>query len=240
MKQHIVEEMKMEEGAGDTEIKMVVEGEELEEEPGGLAWQWMQDHLDKLAGVPPPKLPMPNNDPHYWARLDVKRGRWKRERKVVRVRKEVTIKKEKTYPHLMPICTYLVMRLGQEGFKKLLAEEGSRTEEQLEEKFMARIKREPGVCQNPSGEKFRAADFDVEKLEEGALKRLIRGWESGLQIVTVGGENGGRARYFVVMLAMGPNYFNSWQPMVKTKQTNESTGGSQLKGVEQEVIYHCN
>ena len=108
------------------------------------------------------------------------------------------------------------MKLGQEEYKRLLTEESARNEEQLEEKLMARIQREPGVCRNPEGEKFRAKDFDVEKLGEGDLKTLIRGWESGLEIVKV--ENGGKARHFVVLLSLGPNYFDSRQPKVKEVQ----------------------
>ena len=172
------------------------------------------------------------DDPHYWARAEA--NQVARKRKVVRVRKEVTIKKEKTYPHLMPICTYLALKLGQEEYKRLLTEESARNEEQLEEKLMARIQREPGVCRNPEGEKFRAKDFDVEKLGERDLKTLIRGWESGLEIVKV--ENGGKARHFVVLLSLGPNYFDSRQPMVKKEETKENTGEGQLRGVEQEVI----
>ena len=186
------------------------------------------------------------DDPHYWDRVEANQvakegnqvakegNQVAKERKVVKVRK-VVIKKEKTYSHLMPICTYLAMKLGQEGYQKLLTEERARNEEQLEEKIMARIQREPGVCQNPDRETFNAKDFDVAKLGEEDLKRLIRGWESGLEIVKV--ENGGKARHFVVILSLGPNYFNSRQPMVKKEETKEDTGESQLRGVEQEVIY---
>ena len=179
------------------------------------------------------------DDDHYWSRLEVSKEERKvvRERKEVKVRKEVRVRKEvtnKTYPHLMPICSYMAMKLREEGYKKLLKEENARTEEQLEEKLMARIKRELGVCRNPEDEKFRSPDFDVEKMDEDALKKQIRGWERGLKIVEV--DNGGKARHFVVLHALGPNYFDSQQPRVRKEESKESTGEGQLRGVEQEVI----
>ena len=179
------------------------------------------------------------DDPHYWSRLEVSKEERKvvRERKEVKVRKEVRVRKEvtnKTYPHLMPLCSYMAMKLGEEGYKKLLKEENSRTEEQLEEKLMARIKRELGVCRNPEDEKFRSPDFDVEKMDEDDLKMQIRGWERGLKIVEV--NNGGKAQHFVVLHALGPNYFDSQQPRVRKEESKESTAEGQLRGVEQEVI----
>ena len=178
------------------------------------------------------------DDDHYWGRLVVRKERKVvRERKEVWVRKEVRVRKEvtnKTYPHLMPLCSYMAMKLGEEGYKKLLKEENSRTEEQLEEKLMARIKRELGVCRNPEDEKFRSPDFDVEKMDEDALKKQIRGWERGLKIVEV--DNGGKTRHFVVIHALGPNYFDSLQPLVKREEAPVSTGEGQLRGFEQEVI----
>ena len=216
-------------GVGD--INAVGEGAEIN-------WSDEVEELDVVVPSMGGKCPG-WDDPHYWDRVEVNQvakegNQVAKERKVVKVRK-VVIKKEKTYSHLMPICTYLAMKLGQEGYQKLLTEERARNEEQLEEKIMARIQREPGVCQNPDRETFNAKDFDVAKLGEEDLKRLIRGWESGLEIVKV--ENGGKARHFVVILSLGPNYFNSRQPMVKKEETKEDTGESQLRGVEQEVIF---
>ena len=65
------------------------------------------------------------DDPHYWDRVEgdrveenqVEGNLVARERKVVRVRKVVKLKKEKTYSHLMPICTYLAMKLDRRGTK---------------------------------------------------------------------------------------------------------------------------
>ena len=154
-------------------------------------------------------------------------------KKALRVKREVTIKKETTYPHLMPLGSYLAMRLGEEGMRKLLKEEGVRTEKQLEERFMRHIMREPGPCKNP-GEGFET--FDVTKLGEGAVQRLIRGWESGPQIVSV--SDGGKAQVFVKMLAMSPSSPHIITPFTIKEQPKQDTEEGRLKGVEKEVNIH--
>ena len=154
-------------------------------------------------------------------------------KKALRVKREVTIKKETTYPHLMPLGSYLAMRLGEEGMRKLLKEEGVRTEKQLEERYMRHIMREPGPCKNP-GEDFQT--FDVTKLGEGAVQRLIRGWESGPQIVSV--SDGGKAQVFVKMLAMSPSSPHIITPFTIKEQPKQDTGEGQLKGVEKKVNIH--
>ena len=154
-------------------------------------------------------------------------------KKALRVKKEVTIKKETTHPYLMPLGGYLAMMLGEEGMRKLLKEEGVRTEQKLEEKYMRQIMREPGPCENP-GEEFQT--FDVTKLGEGALQRLIRGWESGPQIVSV--SDGGKAQVFVRMLAMSPCSTHIITPITTKEQPKQDTVEGQLKGVKEKVNIH--
>ena len=150
------------------------------------------------------------------------------------VRRKMTLKKETSYPHLMPICSYLAMTLGQEGFKKLLKEEDVRSEDLLEKRYLERMMREPGVCKSPDWEPYRA--FDVEKLGEGALQRLIRGWESGPEFVTV--EEGGRTRLFVTLLAMSPFSPHIITPVIAKEPAKQDTERSQFKGVESKVNIH--
>ena len=145
----------------------------------------------------------------------------------VRVKKEVRLKKETTYPYFMPIGSYLAMKEGKEG--------GARIEKQLEEKYMAQIMREPGICKSPQWPKFTA--FQVEKLEEGALQRLIRGWEGGLEIVDVG--KGGKTQLCVVMHAMSPNSCHIITPVTSKEEASQDTGSDQMKGVEKEVKNNC-
>ena len=58
--------------------------------------------------------------------------------------------------------------------KKLLKEEQVKNEQELEQKYMERIMREPGLCKNPSRKEYQL--FDVTKLGEGALQsRIIQG-----------------------------------------------------------------
>ena len=154
-------------------------------------------------------------------------------KKALRVKRVVTIKKETTHPYLMPLGSYLAMVLGKEGMMKLLKEEGVRTEKKLEEKYLRQIMREPGPCKNP-GEEFQT--FDVTKLGEGALQRLIRGWESGPQIVSV--SDGGKAQVFVRMLAMSPCSNHIITPITTKEQPKQDTVEGQLKGVKEKVNIH--
>ena len=154
-------------------------------------------------------------------------------KKALRVKREVTIKKETTTPYLMPLGSYLATKLGEEGMRKLLREEGVRTEKQLEERYLRHIMREPGPCKNP-GEGFQT--FDVTKLGEGALQRRIREWESGPQIVTV--SDGGKAQVFVKMLAMSPSSPHIITPFTIKEQPKQDTVEGQLKGVKEEVNIH--
>ena len=154
-------------------------------------------------------------------------------KKALKVKREVTIKKETTTPYLMPLGSYLATKLGEEGMRKLLREEGVRTEKQLEERYMRHIMREPGPCKNP-GEGFQT--FDVTKLGEEAVQRHIRGWESGPQIVTV--TDGGKAQVFVKMLAMSPSSPHIITPFTIKEQPKQDTGEGQLKGVENKVNIH--
>ena len=95
---------------GDIKIKLADEG-------GRINWVEEVEEEDPLgARVPPPS---------GWSTIEVKKKPAVR----VRVRKEVTIKKEITYPHYMPLGKYLAWRLGKEGVKKLMKEVGVRTEE---------------------------------------------------------------------------------------------------------------
>ena len=48
--------------------------------------------------------------------------------------------KEHTYPYLVPLFNYLAMKLGEKGMKKLMKEEQAKTEQELEQKYMARIR----------------------------------------------------------------------------------------------------
>ena len=164
-----------------------------------------------------------------WSSFEVKEE--KPADRPARVRRPVNIRKETTHPYLVPIGNYLAMKLGEEGMKKLLRDEKVRTPEQLEERYMAHINREPGVCKNPGP--YQQKFVDVEKLGEGALQRLIRGWESGLEIVTVG--EGGKAKVYVKMLAMSPLSPHIIHPITIKEQPSQDTGSVPSKGVDKEV-----
>ena len=153
-------------------------------------------------------------DPPGWSTYEVK------QKKPARVRKELRIRKETTYPYYVPVGSYLAMKLGERGAEK-----------KLEETYMAQIMREPGVCKSPQYPQFR--NFDVEKLDEGALQRLIRGCESGLEIVHVGER--GRTRPCVVLHSMSPHSSYITIPATTKDQPSQDTGRSEIKGDENEV-----
>ena len=187
----------------------------LADEGCRIDWSEEVEEVDPLGTRVPP--------PSGWSTIEQKKPA---EKVKVRVRKEVTLKKETTTPYFVPIGSYLAMKEGKEG--------GARIEKQLEEKYKAQIMRELGVCRNPDGPKFRA--FDVEALGEGALQRLIRGWESGLEIVDVG--KGGKTQLCVVMHAMSPSSCYIITPVTtKEEAPSQDTGSDQIKGVDKEVNY---
>ena len=159
--------------------------------------------------------------PGWYPRHEAEQKKPPRVRK--EVKKEVRIRKETTCPYYMPLGIYLAMKEGKEG--------GARIEKQMEEKYMAHIMREPGICKSPQWPKFTA--FQVEKLEEGALQKLIRGWEGGLEIVDVG--KGGKTQLCVVMHAMSPNSCHIITPVTSKEEASQDTGSDQMKGVEKEV-----
>ena len=132
----------------------------------------------------------------------------------------------------MPICTYLAMRLGENEMKKLLKEEQVKNEQELEQKYMERIMREPGFCKNPSRKEYQL--FDVTKLGEGALQSRIRGWESGEQIVSVG--DGEKAQWFVTLLAMGPcSPLIRTSPIANKEHAKQDKERGPFRGAEEEV-----
>ena len=214
----------------------------FEDEGGSINW------VDDLEEEIPPwekvgeEIP-PWDDHAYWSRCKVEQlkpvkraarvKKVEKTKKAVKAKKVVTIKKETTFPYQMPLGRYLAMQLGEEGMRKLRKEEGVRTETQLEERYMRQVMREPGPCKNP-GEGFQT--FDVTKLGEGAVQRLIREWESGPQIVTV--TDGGKAQVFVKMLAMSPSSPHIITPFTIKEQPKQDTGEGQLKGVEKKVNIH--
>ena len=201
----------------------------LADKGGRINWADEVEKVDPLGTRVPP--------PSGWSKTEVKQKK-PAEKVRVRVRKEVTLRKEITYPHYMPLGSYLAMTMGKEGVKKMMKELGVKTEkrleEMLEERYVAGMRREPGVCVNPLGEKFRR--FDVEALGEGALQRLIRGWESRPDIASV--EEGGRTRWFVTLLAMGPHSSHIITPVTTKEQPSQDRGRGPFRGVEEEVIGH--
>ena len=106
----------------------------LADEGASIKWA---DELEEV--FPPWEMDevVPSWDDPHWSRCKVKQV--KPAARSVRVRKTVHIKKEHTYPYLVPICTYLAMKLGEKGMKKLMKEEQAKSEQELEQKYMARI-----------------------------------------------------------------------------------------------------
>ena len=87
-----------------------------------------------------------------------------------------------SHPYEMRLGDYLVMREGEEGMRRLRELKGcTPTPKEMETLYMSHVMRKPGDCVNPVGEYQK---FNVEALEEQAVKKLIRSWEAGLKIIT--------------------------------------------------------
>ena len=111
------------------------------------------------------------------------------------------VKKVTTYPYEMKLGTYLVMREGEVGMRRL-CKLGVKTPEKLQDLYVEQVfLREPGICANPNKE-FQK--FNVEALCDEAVKRLISSWESGLKIEAHQNPGNGRTDYYVRLLAMSP------------------------------------
>ena len=155
----------------------------------------------------------------YFKRL-VKVERRKDMKVSVRKRLDVRgiVKSETTYPYEMKLGSYLVVKEGEAGMKRL-CKLGVKTPEKLEELYVEQIVlREPGVCANPNKE-FQK--FDVEALSDEAVKRLISRWESGIKIEARQNPGYGRTNYYVRLLGMSPGQGDPTRP-VKEKQHEQT------------------
>ena len=114
-------------------------------------------------------------------------------------KRQFKIKKETTHPYQMRLGTYLALREGEEGMRRL-RKEGIRTEQQLEDRYMKGVLGKPGVCKNSDVDQ----KFDIDKLGEEAVKKLIRGCRSGPMIESRFYPGTGKTEYYVVLLAMSP------------------------------------
>ena len=156
-----------------------------------------------------------DNTEMYFKRL-VKAERRKDMKAAVRNRLNAMVKSVTTYPYEMKLGTYLAVKEGEAGMRRL----GVKTPERLEQLYVEQVVlREPGVCANPARE-FQT--FDVEALSDEAVKRLISRWESGLKIEARQNPVNGRTNYYVRLLAMSPGQGDLIRA-VKEKQ-QEQTG----------------
>ena len=114
-------------------------------------------------------------------------------------KREVKIKKETTHPYQMRLGSYLALREGEEGMRRL-RKKGIKTEQELEERYMEGILGKLGVCKNSVFEQT----FDITELGEEAVKKLIRDWRSGEMIESHFFPATGKTEYYVVLLAMSP------------------------------------
>ena len=170
-------------------VKMRDAGIEINIEEDGGSFNWVED-----VEVERP--------PWTWYKDKVVEKESEKEvvkKKRVKRARDAPLTSTPSYPHEMRVGTYLAMREGPEGMRKLKMK--GVTDQKLEENFMQQILRRPGICQNPA-EGFQK--FDVEKLDEEAVKKLISGCASGPMIKSRLNPASGRNEHFVVLLAMSP------------------------------------
>ena len=118
-----------------------------------------------------------------------------------------------SHPYEMRLGNYLVMREGEEGMRRLRKLKGYTLDpDQMEKLYVSHVERKPGECINPADE-FQDRKFNVEALEEQAVKKLIRGWEAGLKIITRSDPVKKKKEHYVVLHAMKPG-----QKLVKERE----------------------
>ena len=170
---------------GETDAKMAGSNIEIkivkEEEGSGINWA---EEVETA-------------DPAGWS--EYKEDIWQRKPAKAVVKKEIKIKKDTTYPYEVRLGSYLKLKEGEEGMRRL-RKEGIKNEQQLEMRYMEEVLRKPGVCKNPTWVQFQK--FDVETLGEKEVKTLIRSSESGLMIKSR--YYPGKTEHYVVLLAMSP------------------------------------
>ena len=129
-----------------------------------------------------------------------------------------------TYPYEMRLGTYLAMKEGEVGMRRLF-KLGVKTHERLEELYVEQvISRELGVCANPLNAEFQK--FNVEALGEEAVKKLIRSWQSGLKTEARKNPENGKTNYYVRLLAMSPG---QGDPIRAEKEEQEQQTGEDSK-----------
>ena len=188
------------------EIKMVKEG---------ATFSWA-DEMDEVAPAwEEVKGSVPTWEDPCWSNDVVRQVK-----KAPKVRREVHIKQEKTYSHLLPLGDYLVMKMGKKGLKA----------ETLERKYLEEMRRKPGECLSPRYGEFKK--FTVENLEAEVLQLRILDYQSRPKIVF---DQTGRA--FVVLLALSPKHMYSKEYLSRVEEETEEEAlvETQLRGVEDEV-----
>ena len=151
------------------------------DERGGIAW------AEEVEMTIPSKG-------HPWTGAD----RWFKKKRPVR---RVNDRKDTSYPDEVRLGIYLAMKQGKD------VKEGER----LEEEYIERLSRKPGVCKNSDMKNTYGSDLnppkvnnflDVEAMGEEALRDLINGWEDGPKINSR--RVAGKMQHFVVLLNMSP------------------------------------
>ena len=130
-----------------------------------------------------------------------------------------------SHPYEMRLGNYLVMREGEEGMRRLRKLKGYTLDpDQMEKLYVSHVERKPGECINPV-DKFQDRKFNVEALEEQAVKKLIRGWEAGLKIITRRDPVKKGKKYYVVLHAMKPGQklVNEGKQAAKVKEQESGT-----------------
>ena len=121
-----------------------------------------------------------------------------RVKKKKRVKRDAPLKSTPSYPYEIRVGAYLAMKKGPEEMRKL--KKDGVTEHHLEEEYMKQ--RKPGICRNPAIEQSKL--FDVEKLEEEAVKALLNRYASGPLTKSRHNPQTGKTEHYIVLLAMTP------------------------------------
>ena len=107
-----------------------------------------------------------------------------------------------SYPYEMRLGAYLAWKEGKS--EKMEGLKLEKEELRLEREFLREMLKERGECCHSDLKEGLKLDYDVESMDDEAVKAEIRGWESGRKVNERFDPKTGKDEWFIGLLAMSP------------------------------------
>ena len=107
-----------------------------------------------------------------------------------------------SYPYEMRLGAYLVWKEGKS--EKMEGLKLEKEELRLEREFLREMLKDRGECCHSNRKEGLKLDYDVESMDDEAVKAEIRGWESGRKVNERFDPKTGKDEWFIGLLAMSP------------------------------------